>query len=685
MKTIFAKLMFVAVACLGLVASGCSSDSTDGPAGGKTSVELVPGSVGATYAGITVRTTGIAKYAYVVYNDAENPATAPQEIVLFATGKVADAVDGNNVLSLAGLSPNSTYHLYLAAQTVENTYYGEVLYTSVTTGDTESDITVVEQTPDGFSLYVRTPQEVLDRGNVVRYYAMDIASYNYAKSGQDELNGATSDARLLLRGEGYFGADGEEAKTIRYSNDDVVAGEGDEAYYVRNPMSPGEPTVFIMGEFTGEGYAKALYENPYGEEEGGGGGTPVVPMQAPADQTLKEDSYWTGYHARFMTTTLDPLPLDAKFNITVDVQNAARAVVNLNPDKEIKFYSIFMADDTFYRETILPLLDNNEDFMQWFTASFFCYNTVYALNFENLAPIQFDFHYHNYVYPNTKYHIFLTGMGDEMGTTEAFEHITFTTPDYQLPKPEVIVTPIPNPNTGEQSYNEVWFNVKCPTGNAESGMYAVNYITDWDGMLAAGATNAMLIQMGGAFTPAELAYINEPEGYNMSFSSIDGATTRMGVMLFNAEEVSNDPDAKDSKAVAEQSTPEAPLTPRLDSPLFAELSGVWTSTAKVSVVQENLSREWVHREEPMVTKITIHEAVDYPEQVDEFVYDVYAGLEEPFSREEVDAFYEEFKTAGERFNKRMQSNNRLLCMGWSSEDAYVGEPVYPYDQILQSV
>ncbi len=681
MKNIFAKLMFAAVALMGLVAAGCSDDETNGPASGAASVEIITGSTGATYAGLTIRTTGIATYAYLVYSEEVKPETAPSEIVLFATGAVAEAKDGNNVLSLSGLTPNTTFHIYLAAQTTHDTYYGEVLTTSFTTLDTDDEITVVEQTPDGFTLYVNTPQDVMDRGNIIRYYAMDIASYNYAKSGLDQLNGYTSDARLLIQSDRYIGGETGQTAIIHYSNDDVVAGEGDEAYYTRNPMSPGEPTVMIFGEFTGDRYGTPMYDNPNEDNGGGGGGTPVVPMVAPVDQERpEEDPYWTGYHTRFMTSTLDPEPLDAKFNMTVDVQNAARVVVNLAPDEAIRYYSIFMADDTFYKDTILnTLLDGNEDYMQWFTASFFCYNTVYALNFQNEAPIQFDFHYHNYVYPETTYHIFLTGMGDQSGSTQTFEHYTFTTPKRELPVPEVVVTPIPNPSTGEQSPNEVWFNVKCPSGNAEAGMYAVNYAKEWDAMIAAGATNAELIQMGGSFTVAELAYINSDQGYDISFSSLDGMTSRMGVMLFNAEDVANDPDIDGSAAIAEQTTPEKPLTPRIDSPLFAELTGDWTATAYVSIIDQGLTREWFHREEPMVTKISIHEKADYPEKVDEFVYDVYAGLDEPYNREEVDAFYEEFKTGGERFNKRMQSANRLLCMGWSSEDQFIGQVAYPYD------
>lgn len=674
MRNIFTKLMFVALVFAGLGAVGCSDSNTDGPAA--ASVELTIGSQGATYAGITVRTSGIAKIAYQLYADSENPAKEPAEIVLFATGKVVDCVDGNNTISLSGLSPNTTFHLYVAAQTTADTYYGQVLTTSFTTSDVSNDITIVEQDTDGFVLYVRTPQDVLDRGNAVRYGVYDIASYNYAKGDLDALNGTSSDASLLLSmPQNYcFGANGETSATIDFNNVDIIAGSGDDLYYARYPMAPGEPSVFIMGEFTGENFRTPLYDNPHEEE--GGGGTPVIPMSAPNDRTLDEDQYWSGFHQRFMTSSLDPEPLDASFNVEVDVQDAVHVVVNLNPDPEIMMYSVFMSEDSFYKSTILPLLDNNEDFMPWFTGSYFCSDVVYQLQYLNNGPMQIDFHYHNYVYPNTTYHIFLLGRGDEAGYTQCFEQYSFTTPDYKLPIPEVVVTPIKAPEGYEESPYEVWFNVYCPTGDAVGGMYALDYSIKWEAMIASGATYKQVIEMGNAFSQQEIARINQPGGYDIKFTSLPDKTSRLGVILYNNEERGADPDAEGSRMVADNTTIEEPIGVRIDSPLFAELSGEWTATARVNVLPENGVGDWYLREEPMVSKITIAEGISYPEKgnLPQEVYDVYNK-----SKEEVDALYDEFLGLADNYNKRLQGKNRLLCMGWSSELDYLAYPRTPYE------
>ena len=52
-------------------------------------------------------------------------------------GTTAECTDGDNSITVSGLEPNTNYTLYVAAITVDDEYYGEVVTQDFSTGDYE--------------------------------------------------------------------------------------------------------------------------------------------------------------------------------------------------------------------------------------------------------------------------------------------------------------------------------------------------------------------------------------------------------------------------------------------------------------------------------------------------------------------------------------------------------------------
>ena len=59
-------------------------------------------------------------------------------------GTVLECEDGESEITVSGLEPNTNYTLYVAATTVDDEYYGEVVTQDFSTGDYEEDVTMVD-------------------------------------------------------------------------------------------------------------------------------------------------------------------------------------------------------------------------------------------------------------------------------------------------------------------------------------------------------------------------------------------------------------------------------------------------------------------------------------------------------------------------------------------------------------
>ncbi|MBQ6612691.1 MAG: hypothetical protein IIX19_03120, partial [Alistipes sp.] len=227
----------------GIAVSACTPDTPDGPQDGKTSVEVLVGEPSPASVEITVKTTGIKEFAYIL--DKDVPSTA-----ILAGGtkvEIADpAIQSENTVTIQGLEPNTTHNVYFAFRQSDNKIYGEVKVAEFTTTSYGDNVlTVVERKYDGFAVHVQVPEEVKQRGNALRYSTSSLPMYNYSKQmGSMEID------MLLYNAQQFITND----KTIRY--DEYYNYERDEEGNIiedgaefSDPKVPGEPGVFIIGEY----------------------------------------------------------------------------------------------------------------------------------------------------------------------------------------------------------------------------------------------------------------------------------------------------------------------------------------------------------------------------------------------------------------------------------------------------
>ncbi len=679
MKKFFSFLIAGAILVGGGLATGCSDNETD-PTAPRFSVKTA--AVDMNSVTLNVNQANLEEIAYLVFPAAEAPAEAPLDAVIFVDGaKVAPA----DILYIDGLLPETGYVIYLAASTPGNEYFEKVLKVEATTTALEGDapISVLGVSYDGYKMLFRLPADVKERGNVLRYSTTDLCNYMQQKMGWFPQ----SDADLLSFNAGQiFGAEGETSKVVEINNDNIYLKDENGEYILDEysgkpmmlhyPVTPGEPVLFMAGEFThtedewtleyyGDWFTPLFDYNAYW---GGGDDWAWAPKAiTPIDNSLvmDEDQYWTGYFSRNVFKVKSPEPLDLKLNLEVTDVTALDAKIRITPDEGIYQYSVYIIDDETYQTTILPMLGNDASLMQWFITSYTGYlagSGVYEGNFEVSLREQY------YSDAETTYHVFATGVSDETLGKQCFETATFTTKPKTHPAPVVVVTPIDAPEGEVASPFEVWFNVKCTSKNAVRGYYAANYIDPWVKENNNYTPNSSLIPMGNRLQSGEIEMINSDEGMDVMFTTLEGMTTRLGVMLYNDEETPNDVDSEETTAVADATAGYLPDAARVESTLFDDLVGEWTMTAS-AVDYDWYSGAWAAEPHTVTTTVTISNGVTYPETLSDEVYAANEGM----SKEEVDALFDAFKADADAYNARLRGQNRLLCLGFNSE----GEQTQP--------
>ena len=585
------------------------------------SVEIAFASSDANSAAFTVKTAEIAQIAYAAF--AGTPDAEQTEDVLFMNGTTAECKDGDNSITVSGLEPNTNYTLYVAATTVDDEYYGEVVTQDFSTGDYEQDVTLVDVGYNNFTVHVKVPESVKENGNVLRFSYGNLVMYNSNKSGWM----ASTDAQTLEANGGLFMVNDS---TIYYGpENEVLINEYGEEVVLHDPIVPGEPMIFLVGEFAwgesmygwGEGWYSAMFDNEAYQE---------ALWNSTGD--VNEEDYWTGYFHKMQITARQPEVLNATVDVDASNVQAVTGSIKFTPDPDVHQYCVLVTDEISYAQ-ILDLIDGNEEYLQWFTSSYYASFMLGMRTFKGNTEI--DLTEYLYLQEQTKYHILVTAMGDAEGTSQSFQHIEFTTTEKTLEAPEVTVTAIDNPYGPEDPF-QVWFNVKnTGTVDVVSAMYAANYERDWAAALQY-MTYADVTASGNALTADQVALINSPEGLNLGFATIDGMTTRLAVLAYNIEQTPNVLE-EGCPAIADNTADFMPDAERVESGLFSALEGEWTMTADVAHY-DYYEGGYVNDGSESI-KVTIYDGInDYPETLPSEVYDYYAGM----TKEEVDALFVEW-------------------------------------------
>lgn len=611
--------------------------------------------------------------------------------------------------------------------------------------------TVIGVMPDGYKMHIKVPgtvkksEEGQPGSRAIRYTQGDLMIYNFYKSSHDDYYSMLYNAGRYVTEDTVI----EYSDKLNYGeaggdiNDDGKVDENDMSIQW-NPIAPGEPVVFLAGEFEwmsepaeykkggeyekktytvngfpfpggwedgyyvpmidGEAYWN-YYEMPGGwagvekEEEDASGSEqtpsdPSTPVTRGAgiitDINLASDvdQFWTGKFIRKIFRTRVPAKLNGDFDVRIESLRSVDASLTITPTENVYRYLFTVLDDGAYNQ-MLELLDNKTEYVQWAITSYFAmYNfgqiqVVAEAGMTSAPPIMFnltDFFYE--VASDTKFHVLITGMSGEIGSPQCFKHYTFSTPQKTKREgPNVVVKALPE----QSDPYAAAFNVRCTTlgdNSVDRCYYGADYKTGWVYSVNGNSSNTYeSLGKTNVFSAEDISAINSPEGLTMYIPTIDGETTRLVVVAYNDENISNginqyeDPTAH--PAVADCTTPFAKAKDLSYNPLLDEdeLVGDWTMTATGLDGRQLKQKVSIKRQ--------FIEGVDYPSTLPKEVFDMY-DEKTPWSDTQINAYFDEFKRLAsgpeKGFNTaRLRNQNKLLLEGWFNDSQEALTYLSPWD------
>lgn len=687
-------LALLAVVC-GILC-GCKPESTT------SSFNVSVQEAGPEYVLVKVTAPAAVQLAYILDTKekrVENP------VMVFAQGESLTVKPDDVIRISKGLKEKTKYYLYMVAK-LDAQNYSEIITLpfETTSYDLDELLTVVDQSYDGYRMRITLPKETKRRGNAIRYNQGCLMMYNYMSKYEDYFS--------LLYNAGKYT---EDDVTLTYSEDENwyqtgedSDGDGEIDWDTNyNPISPGEPIVFVAGEFSWMEDTPE-YENKYFQFPSGWPNGYYIPLIDTTyyaagkneqssqgiitDYEIRRplDDYWTGAFQRKHFRVKEPQQFDGKVDVKLVDASPIDLVMEFYPDENVKQYAVGVFDDSMYEE-ILGLCNGREDYMQWAITSYFAAYTFGTRVAQEAVQMKLStFYYQDAIAENTDYHVLVTAMGDDMATIQNFQKYTFTTTLKQKDAPVIEVTALQDKSTPYLAR----FNVKCTTaaeGNPVTECYyAANYKRDWMLAINSGSTYFSLVAGNKAvpdciFSAEMLEKVNSPEGCELAIPSVDGEITRLAVLGYNDEYTPNDLtsfkptqiDDGECPGIADCTTPWSEMKDYVDYD-YASLIGDWTATATLQKASDP-SKSFVHR-----SKMTITDNLnDYPSTLPDSVYTIYKEAAK-YDREKVDALWTEFKQMAKDIAKhRLEYQNRLLVLGWMDVDSYNRLDTYsPYDLFI---
>ncbi len=655
---------------------------------------------------IDVTVKNIKEFAYF-QSDSDLPAAA-----ILKAGKVVkvenSASKTTKKVVIDGLQPNTSYTYLFAFMGADDTVIAKVKKVKFTTTSYGETLTIVEKKYNGVAIQVNIPAEVKAAGNSLRYALASMPMYNYAK-----IQGKIEPEMLLNNAQQFTTTDKlviyDEEHNYEYDEDgNIIEGSAEYA----DPQVPGEPGYFLIGEYEYmedtearlvyvDGETKWVNDESYWDftiwtyPAGWDAGyyNPkydwVSFMKEYGTPTYDSEKYWTGYYERIAIETLQP-EIEGSVDINVLDLSPVDACITFTPSEEIVKYNVLVCTDTEYQNEILPVLEGKEEYLRWFTGSYFAMMSFGNVMGQGNSELWLkDWFIDTKGLAGQTIRVLVAGLGNEEGTKQSFDTLTFKMPEVTLPKPQIKVTPV---ETGDP-YNFT-FNIKniTPDNAITEAYFACNYVREFDAILKEYSYTSLLKSMGNAFSNDDIAKINSAAGFNFTMSSREASTSRLAVLAYNWEGTGNNPDEKDSPAVADITTPTAQYPERVYHDLFSKLPGKWVATAPMATVtaltdeQGYYTGEYVSENAGTYTsEVTIFEnGLPYEESIPQEVIDIYtkAGM----SRAETEDLYAELGEWTEWYNMRTRGHNRLLCYGFNFADAayLLGSTALPYDLFIAS-
>lgn len=635
---------------------------------------------GTTTAQIKLTTENIQIWSYSVETDPNADIAAD---LIYAAGTQGDCVDGDNYIDIEGLAPDTNYTVHFAGATVEDEIYEQVAKVSFKTGMFSEELTFYDIDYMSVSAHFNFPDSKVQKGNVLKW-GLSMFPLYYS----NQLEKGFTDMEMLNQHDTYYSELIIRDDTTWVFNEENSIGNSPEgATTLYEPIVPGQPMYLMIGEYA--------YSN---EDHWGWGPGYYVPLYD-TDNFLKDfaqtgsfknqEQYWYGYFRKEEVVSKKPSRMSAKPTITKNLTPMG-GTITITPTDEIPVFCVGLLDNSTQMD-LLALLNNKSEYLQWYMTSFHAYALGIAGSYNGKTTIRLE---DDYVMQQGKtYTLFVVALGDEIGSRQSMIKETFTLPKPTKPAPTAEVTGVESP-TGKTESNEVWFNLKCTSGNAVAAKYIANYERDWASMqnqyIKAGYTEqeaaSMIIdQYGARMTDEEVAAINSQDGYTIVFYSRPDANNICGISVMNDE-------GTWGSAIAAHRSPKEEPAPRVESSLFEELKGEWTATTTIryshyhfcdtpedenhrhsdDCANNNTGKEYndnnyiVTIDKPISSKVVIGD-IGYEETLPEHVYQLFFEGSSLKTKEEVDAVYEQFKGFVDEFNANNRNQNRILCQGFELE------------------
>ena len=622
----------------------------------------------ATSADYTIYAENISRIAYIAARVDEIDQT-PSIQVIFATGKVAQMVQGDNTLTVNNLLPNSEYVLYIAGEIAGlEEYMEEVLVVKgAKTSDFAEDITVRDINYRGFTIDVKVDPKVKEQNHVIKWATSSLYLYNRNGGGRGV------DANLMNLHDTAWGGINlfNESRSIIIDEEHSYIyndnGEIDNWYY--ESIVPGQPQVVIMGEFRrgesnwgwGYGYYRPMFDQDQYTIDAGNG------------NVQDEAAYWDGFYQNIRVQVQRPEPLPEDM-LQVEIETEPDdARIKVTADRSLKQVAIM----------IMSELEHNaatawapEEHMQWFATSIEAmYEGVtmivdpYSAEIGFNGTIQTAISEYLYDIPReSKFWVYVVGLRGDFnndgwldGHEQVFKKYEFYLPKPTKPAPKIEVTALES-----TSAFEVGFNIKCPSKDADKGKAIANYEKEW--LMAGMSAQEIVDNYGIEFTSIELARINSDEGLTITYPSRPNEKTYLAAMVANDEGTETFSEAVIAKSLNE------PAADRVESELFESLKGEWTASATVTYSMYNTETE-VYDPYTVVhsCNVTIGD-VEYPEELREEDYQTFER--HGVNRETAALYYNEFKAAAATFNENTRAQNRILMNGFDFAGGL--QPYYAY-------
>lgn len=517
-------------------------------------------------------TTGIS-YMY-----AETPQDAVSREMVIAKGKHRTIKNNGLYYIPAQLKANAHYYLYLVANEGISDYTEVMEYEFDTDQFVEAEmLELLGVDYNGFTMWIDMPSsvKVSDYGTTgsraVRYSFGNILMYNMVRS-----RGFDDYFSLLYNGQKYLQKD-----CLMEISDETIMGNVD--YDVNNdgvldendvdkqwdPIVPGEPIVFLAGEFEwmqlpddhdgNSGYKINGFPYPFNWEPGYY--LPCIDSEKyfgvdhtksiidDVDLTVEMDKYWTGAFQRKVFTVKEPDLLNAEMRVNITDVTASDAHIELVPGDGVYSYYLCILNKTEYN-MVLALMEGHEDYLQWFTTSHVAAFEYDAINKKGKCEFDLsDYLTNGYVQPYSEYHVLVTALGNKEGTSQKFIHEVFYTTAYESRVPVIEVTPAVEYCTpGYAVFNIRNTDLNYPITEA---YFAANYIAEWEKAFNEGQTYISLTNYNVPFTPSELEYINSKGGLYHKVPGESHQIMRMAVLGYNKEGRNNELLSEESSGVAD--------------------------------------------------------------------------------------------------------------------------------------